>query len=393
MRKPTKTTTWERTPTWPKGLLRHVGTGRFYGRFSLGGKTKFVPLDTTLLDIARLRFADHRARVERNRKAAKATKSGNASMGDLLLLYRESVKTRTGIKDKTKEGHLGITHYIEKTWPGFAGLRPDEIKPSAVIEWRDRALSDGTGYKPPGAKAVSANTAGKSASMFNKAVDALRRMLNMAVDGGAIHANPLTDRRGLKAKDAPRKPRLPEAKKLHEVFAEIERIGGRGVEAANFCRFLAFTGCRKSEAAAIRWLDVDTVRGIIRVNGTKTDASVREVPLSKSARQLLDRILARRQNTAKEIIDGDPQIDPHSPVLAVQEAQKSLDRACAKVGAPRLTHHDLRDAFATNCIEAGVDIPTVAAWLGHADGGALLMRVYAHHRRAHSLSQIKKVKF
>jgi len=55
--------------------------------------------------------------------------------------------------------------------------------------------------------------------------------------------------------------------------------------------------------------------------------------------------------------------------------------------------HDLRDAFATAAIEAGVDIPTVAAWLGHADGGALLMKVYAHHRRAHSVSQAAKVVF
>ena len=59
----------------------------------------------------------------------------------------------------------------------------------------------------------------------------------------------------------------------------------------------------------------------------------------------------------------------------------------------RLTHHDLRDAFATLAIEAGVDIPTVAAWLGHADGGALLMKVYTHHRRAHSVAQAAKVKF
>jgi integrase len=77
--------------------------------------------------------------------------------------------------------------------------------------------------------------------------------------------------------------------------------------------------------------------------------------------------------------------------LAVGEAGKSLANACRKFGVEPLTHHDLRDAFATLAIEAGVDIPTVAAWLGHADGGALLMRVYAHHRRAHSLSQAAKV--
>jgi len=37
----------------------------------------------------------------------------------------------------------------------------------------------------------------------------------------------------------------------------------------------------------------------------------------------------------------------------------------------RITHHDLRHLFATTCIEAGVDIPTVSRWLGHQDGGAL----------------------
>ena len=359
----------------------------------MGGKSKFVPLDTTLLEIARSRFADHRARVERNRKAARTTKIGNASMGDLLLLYRESVKTRTGIKDKTREILLGVTNYIEKTWPGFASLRPDEIKPTAVIQWRDRALSTGTGYKPPGAKAASENTAGKSSSMFNKAVDTVRRMLDMAVDAGAIHANPLVDRRGLKAKDTPHKPQLPETAKLHAIFEEMESIGGRGVETSIFCQFLAFTGCRKSEAAAVRWQDVDTARGIIRVRGTKTEAAAREVPLSKAARDLMERIMQRRLKAATVAIDGKPQVNLSSPVLAVREAQNSLSRACAKVGVPRLTHHDLRDAFATTCIEAGVDIPTVAAWLGHADGGALLMRVYAHHRRAHSVAQMAKVTF
>jgi len=40
--------------------------------------------------------------------------------------------------------------------------------------------------------------------------------------------------------------------------------------------------------------------------------------------------------------------------------------------------------FATICIESGVDILTVSRWLGHADGGALAMRVYGHLRDKHS---------
>lgn len=83
----------------------------------------------------------------------------------------------------------------------------------------------------------------------------------------------------------------------------------------------------------------------------------------------------------------------NSPLLRVNEAQKALDRACAIAGAPRITHHDLRHLFATTCIEAGVDIPTVSRWLGHSDGGALAMRVYGHLRDEHSKTMAKLVSY
>lgn len=105
-----------------------------------------------------------------------------------------------------------------------------------------------------------------------------------------------------------------------------------------------------------------------------------------AARDLLEKIRARRIERL-----GDDAIAPETPILIVREAQKGLNRACQALGVERLTHHDLRDFFATTCIEAGVDVPTVAAWLGHADGGALLMRVYQHHRRPHSLAQAARV--
>ena len=275
-------------------------------------------------------------------------------------------------------------------------MRPDQITRAEIEKWRARALNEGTGFRPPGAKSESVAVSGRSPSTFNKAVDALRRMLDLAVDGGALHHNPLAGRRGLKAKSTPRKPNLPEAQKLQEIFAEMEKSGERGgwaKETADFCRFLTFTGCRLAEAGAVTWQDIDFERGLIRVKGTKTAASAREVPLIPAARSLLLAILERRKKSATESRGGEPYVAPAGAVLAVKEAGKSLTRACTAVGVPRLTHHDLRDAFATQAIEAGVDIPTVANWLGHVDGGALLMKVYSHHRRQHSVAQAAKVNF
>lgn len=391
-RKAEKAKTWERTKT--PGLLRHKG-GRYYGRFSVGGKTKFVPLNCTLMEIARVRFSEEKAKVERVRRAARANGEGVATLSQLIEIYRGRITAKPGIAESTRKRNLENIGFIQRTWPSIEKLHPSQITRSEIETWRDRALAKGTGFRPPGAKSDSTRVSGRSASSFNKALDALRTMLDYAVDAGTIHVNPVRSNDGLKAKLAPKKPQLPEQSKLREVYAAIENGGEKGgwaVETADFCRFLNFTGCRKAEAGAVRWRDADTARRILRVAGTKTAAAFREVPLNDDALSLLERIRARREKQRTKLgLGGPPPCD--EKILGVSEAQTSLTKACAKVGVPRLTHHDLRDAFATACIEAGVDIPTVAAWLGHTDGGALLMRVYAHHRRAHSLSQIAKVKF
>lgn len=43
-----------------------------------------------------------------------------------------------------------------------------------------------------------------------------------------------------------------------------------------------------------------------------------------------------------------------------------------------------RHIFATRCIESSVGLPTLAAWLGHKDGGFLCAQVYGHLCRKHS---------
>jgi hypothetical protein len=49
--------------------------------------------------------------------------------------------------------------------------------------------------------------------------------------------------------------------------------------------------------------------------------------------------------------------------------------------------------FATIGIEAGIEIPTVARWLGHKDGGALALKIYGHLRREHSVAGALRVSF
>src|SRR5262249_14547179 len=79
-----------------------------------------------------------------------------------------------------------------------------------------------------------------------------------------------------------------------------------------------------------------------------------------------------------------------SPIKA---AKTAINRACKRLKLPHFHHHDFRHFFATTCIEAGVDIPTISRWLGNKDGGDLAMRVYGYLRQEHSFAQVKRVRF
>lgn len=118
------------------------------------------------------------------------------------------------------------------------------------------------------------------------------------------------------------------------------------------------------------------------ITGTK-NWEIRRVPMIPEMRKLLERLKA--DCGEQEFLDN--------PVLKVRKFNRSLKRACKKLGIFHLTHHDLRHLFATRCIESGVDIPTVAKWLGHKDGGVLAMQTYGHLRDKHSANMAEKVIF
>jgi hypothetical protein len=45
----------------------------------------------------------------------------------------------------------------------------------------------------------------------------------------------------------------------------------------------------------------------------------------------------------------------------------------------------------SNAIEAGVDFKTIAAWVGHKDGGLLVAKTYGHLRDTHSFEMAQKL--
>lgn len=139
-----------------------------------------------------------------------------------------------------------------------------------------------------------------------------------------------------------------------------------------FVRFLSLTGLRISEARALTWGDLRgdwiVVPGRITKNGRP-----RAVPIVAALRDPLAGLRA---------LDSAAGVSGH--ILPREVPRKAIRSACAAVGLAPLSFHCFRHWFATRTIEGGVDVPTVARWLGHSDGGALLGRAYFHLASEHA---------
>jgi integrase len=91
---------------------------------------------------------------------------------------------------------------------------------------------------------------------------------------------------------------LPSRKQFHDIVEAIRSTGAPCAhDAADLVKFIAYSGCRITEASFVRWSDVDAKSGMIRIHGheetgTKT-GQVLSVPITPPMRDLLDRVANR----------------------------------------------------------------------------------------------------
>ena len=389
-----KLTTWQRTKV--QYMLRNRSSGKYYGRWKVAGKQIWVNLETDVFTVAKVRLAVEAGKIMQRRGNQSAVLAGSGTMADLMAVYATRSSANTELRPSSVKARLIALKKVQRTWPELAALKPAQVSHAAVVEWAARFKAEGTNFTAPGAKSVQR---GNSATSVNRAIDTLRRIMDIAIERGALATNPVsikpTEGR-LKKKVTQKKLVLPSTADVSRLFAAMESNGARGgwgIEAADFCRFLSFTGCRVGEVATVTWASVDWEKKQIHVQGYKSETSDRIVPLFAELETLLKKLIERRKSAARFAVDGKPFIEPNDSLFRISECQKTIDKACESIGITRVTHHDFRHLFATRCIESGVDIPTVSRWLGHSDGGALAMKTYGHLRQEHSQAQAAKVSF
>lgn len=151
------------------------------------------------------------------------------------------------------------------------------------------------------------------------------------------------------------------------------------------------TGMRIGEVCALRWEDLDTDRGIVRVVRTiqriyvweggvrstrividtpKSRNSIREIPLS---RELLKMI-----RPFKRAASGGSFVLTNRAVPTEPRTYRSYYvRLMRELNIPALKFHGLRHSFATRCIESRCDYKTVSVLLGHSNISTTL-NLYVH---------------
>ncbi|MEZ5277109.1 MAG: site-specific integrase [Opitutaceae bacterium] len=353
---------------------------------------RWKSLETIVFSTAQQRLLDEQAKALAQRWQPAPANTGKIYMADVMKTYRERVEGNQSFRPATVKARKLAMDRIPKTWPGFEKLEPKHITAQQVFEWVNRLKTTGTGFAPPLSRGPSAKTRGTSATTVNQSLDTLRRLMNIAIEVHAIPANPVSSKLpegmgNLRVSVRAKPVHLPSKEHFRRMVEEIRSSGsGWAYDAADLVQFLAFSGARKGEAMRLTWGHANFSKKQLRIPGTKSESSNRVVPMIAPLVELLEAIKVRRRQQGDTVEAGDR-------ILKLTECQKSIDRACGILAIPRMTHHDLRHLFATVCIESAVDIPTVARWLGHKDGGALAMKTYGHLRDDHSQQQAEKVEF
>ncbi|MFT4901851.1 MAG: integrase [Lentimonas sp.] len=341
-------------------LYRNESSGGYYALVKKSGKQIRRSLKTK-----DRKLADRRLREFREQVTGLDFAKGNAKLTFDTLAKRWYKNASVGLKPSSALRKQTCINSLTKY---FKGLEVRKITRLNCDDWAQKRSPK-----------VAATT-------YNYERESLVGILDYAMREGIILANPalVTKRRKL-GKVA---ITIPSKEQFELLIKTLKESDIRYQAAAKLVQLLAYSGMRKAEANAITWADVDFNKGSFTVTGGELGTKNHEariVPLFPALTDYLKELRAEAQNLAE--LEG-RSIDA-APIVAVKDAKKALMSACKKAELSNFTHHTMRHYFVSNAIEKGIDFKTIAAWVGHKDGGLLVAKTYGHLRDTHSFEMAK----
>ncbi|MEE8520404.1 MAG: site-specific integrase [Gemmatimonadota bacterium] len=154
------------------------------------------------------------------------------------------------------------------------------------------------------------------------------------------------------------KPRADDPRDVYLEPVEIQRVLKVAGEAwALPINLTIATGLRRGEMLALKVGDIDFA-GAVVVRKGKTRAARRRIPLYAGLVPNLRRWIASQRLGPADLL---------FPGLYPSKVQKAWKQIREQAAVPHVNWHDLRHTFGVACAKAGVPMPTLKTWLGHAN--------------------------
>lgn len=210
-----------------------------------------------------------------------------------------------------------------------------------------------------------------SDTTINRDLEVLRHLLFWAVDAGHLAKNHLSRVHMVRER---RKPRLiasldEEEKLLAAAAPHLRRIVIAALD----------TGMRRGEILTQRWEHIDFERRLLYVTHSKTpEGEAREIPVGERLSALLESM--RQPEGFVFTFDGMP----------IQRIKTAWKAAIRRAGIRYFRFHDLRHAFNTRLMEAGVLQEVRKALMGHSSGEDV-NEIYTHVQLPRKREAIEKL--
>lgn len=299
----------------PKGVLtvRNRKTGLTYRYAWRGGPRLFSEPGTPAFE---REYAE----------ALDSTRPAGGTFGDLVLRYRQSAEFATLAPRTRKDMALYLDKAASKFGHASIAAMEDLRMRGKVKAWRDSM----------------ADTPRKA----DLCIEALRRVLNYAIDAGEMKHNVAARIKPLHSADRSGEIWSPE--EIEAVKAEQNHAGQNALD------FIRLTGLRREDACRIPW-SADKGSHLEWSTGKSRGRITAIVPVLPELRALLDS-MKRRDKTILTNMRGKP--------WTPDGLSSNIDKAKRKAGVDKRIH-DLRGTFATYLMERGLDdreIAEIIAW-------------------------------
>jgi integrase len=302
------------------------------------------------------------------------------TVGQYLL--ERLVQWETGIKisQKTAERYRELIN--NQIIPHLGNKQLQKLKAIDIEAWHNILVASG---RKDGKGGISARTVGHAHRVLSKALKEAARF-------------DLVTRNVASAERPPKVAGEDEVQivEQHRLDELLSKLRGRVIYPKVVLSL--FAGLRRGELLALRWRHVDLDRKVLQVREALEETKAHGVqvkpPKSRAGRRditlpdiVVDALREHRRTQLElrmrlglgKVSDEDGLLFPTLEGALPSPRAFSAEWAdvAASLGMPDITFHALRHTHASQLIDAGVDVVTIAKRLGHS-GPNITLKVYAH---------------